>query len=390
MAIMQLPIYLDYMATTPVDPQVVEKMMECLPQTGVFGNPSSAGHRYGWDASQRVEQARAQVAELISADPREIIWTSGATEANNLALKGASAFYNRKGKHLITLTTEHKAVLDVCDYLSRHGYEMTYLNPEPNGLLDMAKLAAAIRADTLLVSIMHVNNEIGVIQDIPAIAKLCRERGVLLHVDAAQSAGKIAINLAEWPVDLMSFSAHKVYGPKGVGALYVRRAPRVRLEPQIHGGGHEYGLRSGTLPTHQLVGMGEAFRLARVNMTAEIERIKMLRDRLWQGIADLPGLKLNGDYSLRVAGNLNLSFDGIDGEALLVALRDLAISSGSACDSATVQPSHVLLAIGLGRREANSSLRFSLGRFTTAEEIEYAIAQIRQQFMRLYQLRLTD
>lgn len=385
---MQLPIYLDYMATTPVDPRVVEKMNECLQLSGVFGNPSSAGHRYGWEASERVEQARKQVADLVEADPREIIWTSGATESNNLAIKGAVEFYQRKGKHLITLNTEHKSVLDVFHYLARRGFEVTYLNPESNGLLKLDTLAAAIRSDTILVSIMQVNNEIGVIQDIPAIGALCRSQGVLLHVDAAQSAGKLPINLSEWPVDLMSFSAHKVYGPKGVGALYLRRKPRLHLEPLIHGGGQEQALRSGTLATHQIVGMGEAFHLAKQNMSTEILRIQALRNRLWEGVKDLKGVQLNGDWEHRVAGNLNLCFNGIDGEALLVALRDLALSSGSACDSATIQASHVLVALGLTPAQANSSLRFSLGRFTTAEEIDYAIDLIREQLIRFQKLAI--
>ncbi len=380
---MQLPLYLDYMATTPVDPAVALKMNECLLLSGAFGNASSRGHRYGWEAGERIRIAREQVAHLVQADPKEMIWTSGATEANNLAIKGAAAFYQRKGRHLITLKTEHKSVLEVFGELEHRAYEVSYLTPQPNGLLELEHLAQAMRRDTVLVSVMHVNNETGVIQDIEAIARLCKQQGVLLHVDAAQSVGKIVINLAEWPVDLMSFSAHKVYGPKGVGALYVRRKPRIRLEAQMHGGGQEGGLRSGTLATHQIVGMGEAFRLAEQNLSLESARIQGLRDHLWEGIKDLEGVELNGDFTHRVAGNLNVRFNGLDGESLLVCLRDLAVSSGSACDSATIQASHVLLAMGLTREEADSSLRFSLGRFTTQAEIDYAIAYIRQQVTQL-------
>ena len=384
---MQKPVYLDYMATTPVDPRVAAKMSECLLIDGTFGNPASANHPYGWEAFERVQAAREQVAHLVGADAREIIWTSGATESNNLAIQGAARFYQRKGKHLITLATEHKAVLDVFDYLARQGFSVTYLKPESNGLLDIDKLAEAIRPDTVLVSVMQVNNEIGVIQDVAAIGSLCRAKGVLFHVDAAQSAGKLPIKLSEWPIDLMSFSAHKVYGPKGIGALYLRRKPKLHLEPLFYGGGQEQGLRSGTLATHQIVGMGEAFHLAEEVLDSEPRRIFQLRQRLWEGIKELPGLSLNGDWEQRVAGNLNVCFKGMDAEALIVSLRELAISSGSACDSATIQPSHVLMALGLSRAEANSSLRFSLGRYTTEAEVDFAIAEVSKQVRRLQQLR---
>ena len=382
----KLPIYLDYSATTPVDERVAEKMNECLTIDGVFGNPASRSHAFGWAADERVENARRQVAELVNADPKEIVWTSGATESDNLAIKGAAHFYRKKGQHIITCKTEHKAVLDTCRHLEREGYEVTYLDPEENGLIDLAKLEAAIRDDTILVSIMHVNNEIGVIQDIEAIGELCRDRGIIYHVDAAQSAGKVPIDLQQLKVDLMSFSAHKIYGPKGVGALYVRRRPRVRIEAQMHGGGHERGMRSGTLATHQCVGMGEAFRIAGEEMASENERILTLRNRLWDGFKDMEEVYLNGDLEHRVAGNLNVSFNFVEGESLIMALKDLAVSSGSACTSASLEPSYVLRAIGRDDELAHSSIRFSIGRYTTAEEIEYTITKVRDAITKLREL----
>jgi cysteine desulfurase len=383
---MRLPIYLDYSATTPVDPRVAEKLIECLTLEGNFGNPASRSHAFGWRAEEAVERARAQVAQLVGADPKEIIWTSGATESDNLALKGAAHFYHKKGRHIVTCKTEHKAVLDSCRVLERQGFEVTYLDPEPNGLIDLGKLEAALRPDTLLVSIMHVNNEIGVIQDIAAIGRLTRGRGVLFHVDAAQSAGKVPIDLATLEVDLMSFSAHKVYGPKGIGALYVRRKPRVRLEAQMHGGGHERGLRSGTLATHQIVGMGEAFRLAREEMASEAERLRGLRERLWAGLKDMPEVYVNGDLERRVAGNLNISFAFVEGESLIMALKDIAVSSGSACTSASLEPSYVLRALGRSDELAHSSIRFTLGRWSTAEEVDYTIGLIRSKVEKLREL----
>ncbi len=383
---MKLPIYLDYSATTPVDPRVAEKMMGYLTPDGHFGNPASRSHAFGWAADEAVKEARKQVAELINADPREIIWTSGATESDNLALKGVAHFNRRKGKHIVTCKTEHKAVLDSCRQLEREGFEVTYLDPEPNGLIDLAKLEAALRDDTILVSIMHVNNEIGVIQDIAAIGEITRERGIVFHVDAAQSAGKVAIDTQALKVDLMSFSAHKIYGPKGIGALYVRRKPRVRLEAQMHGGGHERGLRSGTLATHQIVGMGEAFRIAREEMAQENERIRRLRDRLWQGMQDMEEIYLNGDMERRIAGNLNVSFNFIEGESLIMALKDIAVSSGSACTSASLEPSYVLRALGRSDELAHSSIRFTIGRFTTEEEIDYTVKLIREKVAKLREL----
>jgi len=380
---MKLPIYLDYSATTPVDPRVAEKMMQYLTIEGTFGNPASRSHKFGWEAEQAVEKAREQVANLINANPKEIIWTSGATESDNLAIKGVAHFYQNKGRHLVTCKTEHKAVLDTCRQLEREGFEVTYLEPEPNGLIDLKKLAATLRQDTLLVSLMHVNNEIGVISDIAAIGEITRSHGVLYHVDAAQSAGKIPIDLQQMQVDLMSFSAHKIYGPKGIGALYVRRKPRVHLEPQMHGGGHERGMRSGTLPTHQIVGMGEAFRLAQTEMATENQRLKQLRDYLWQHLKDLEEVYVNGDLEHRIAGNLNLSFNYIEGESLMMALKDLAISSGSACTSASLEPSYVLKAIGRNNELAHSSIRFTLGRFTTQAEIDYIIPLIREKIQKL-------
>ena len=383
---MKTPIYLDYSATTPVDPRVADEMCKYLKPDGIFGNPASRSHAFGWAAEEAAERARQEVADLINADPKEIVWTSGATESDNLAIKGAAHFYNKRGKHLITLKTEHKAVLDTCRQLEREGYEVTYLDPEPNGLLDLDKFREAIREDTILASIMHVNNEIGVIQDIKAIGEICRENKVIFHVDAAQSPGKVPIDLQEMPVDLMSFSAHKIYGPKGVGALYVRRKPRVRIEAQMHGGGHERGMRSGTLPTHQIVGMGMAFRLAKEEMAKDNERLIELRNRLWDGLKDMEEVYLNGDLDQRIAGNLNISFNYVEGESLMMALKDMAVSSGSACTSASLEPSYVLRALGRDDELAHSSIRFSIGRFTTPEEIDYVIRQTREQVERLREL----
>jgi len=383
---MKLPIYLDYSATTPVDPRVAEKMCACLTPEGTFGNPASRSHPYGWDAEKLVDQARADVAALVGADPKEIIWTSGATESDNLAIKGAAHFYKKRGNHIITLKTEHKAVLDTCRQLEREGFAVTYLDVQANGLVDLALFEAAIRPETVLASVMHVNNEIGVIQDIAAIGALCRERNVIFHVDAAQSPGKVPINLAELPVDLMSFSAHKIYGPKGIGALYVQRKPRIRLEAQMHGGGHERGLRSGTLATHQIVGMGEAFRIAREEMATENERILVLRNRLYDGLRDMEEVYVNGDLEHRIAGNLNISFNFVEGESLMMALKDMAVSSGSACTSASLEPSYVLRALGREDELAHSSLRFTLGRFTTEAEIDYVLSKVRQQVERLREL----
>ncbi|MGL5627683.1 MAG: IscS subfamily cysteine desulfurase [Plesiomonas shigelloides] len=383
---MKLPIYLDYSATCPMDPRVAEKMMQFMTMDGTFGNPASRSHRFGWQAEEAVDIARNQIAELVNADPREIVFTSGATEADNLAIKGVANFYGKKGKHIITCTTEHKAVLDTCRQMEREGFEVTYLDPESNGLVDLAKLEAAMRPDTILVSIMHVNNEIGVIQDIATIGEMCRSRGILFHVDATQSVGKLPIDLAELKVDLMSFSAHKVYGPKGIGALYVRRKPRVRLEAQIHGGGHERGMRSGTLPVHQIVGMGEAYRIAKEEMAEEMARIRTLRDRLWNGLKDMEAVYVNGDLEQRMAGNLNVSFAFVEGESLIMALKDLAVSSGSACTSASLEPSYVLRALGLNDELAHSSIRFSIGRYTTEEEVDYAIELCRSAVTRLREL----
>ena len=386
MSDLKVPLYLDYSATTPVDERVAAKMMECLTKDGNFGNPASRSHPFGWQSEAAVEEARQHVADLIGSDPREVIWTSGATESNNLAIKGAAHFYAKKGKHIITVKTEHKAVLDACRQLEREGFEVTYLEPQDNGLLDLGKFKAALREDTVVASVMHVNNEIGVIQDLQAIGDLCRANKTIFHVDAAQSAGKVEINLAELPVDLMSFSAHKIYGPKGMGALYVQRKPRIRLEAQIHGGGHERGLRSGTLPTHQIVGMGEAFRIAKEEMAAENIRIKALRDRLWEGVKDMEEVYLNGDLDQRVAGNLNVSFNFVEGESLIMALKDLAVSSGSACTSASLEPSYVLRAIGRDDELAHSSIRFSMGRYTTEEEIDYTIKLMKKAVTKLRDL----
>ena len=386
MSDLKLPIYLDYSATTPVDPRVAAAMMECLTNEGNFGNPASRSHAFGWQAEEAVEKARQQVADLVNADPKEIIWTSGATESDNLAIKGAAHFYSKNGKHIITLKTEHKAVLDTCRQLEREGFEVTYLEPEDSGLIDLDKLKAAIRDDTILITIMHVNNEIGVIQDIKAIGEIAREHKVIFHVDAAQSPGKVDIDLQDLKVDLMSFSAHKIYGPKGIGALYVRRKPRVRIEAQMHGGGHERGMRSGTLPTHQIVGMGESFRIAKEEMAAENERTRMLRDRLLDGLKDIEEVYINGDLEHRVPHNLNMSFNFVEGESLIMALKDLAISSGSACTSASLEPSYVLRALGRDDELAHSSLRFSIGRFTTVEDVDHAIETIRAAVNKLRDL----
>jgi cysteine desulfurase len=381
---MKLPVYLDYSATTPVDPRVAEKMIPFLTEN--FGNPASRSHAFGWTAEQAVENAREEVAKLVKADPREIVWTSGATESDNLAIKGAAEFYQTKGRHLITVKTEHKAVLDTMRELESAGFEVTYLEPMANGLVDLDAFKAAIRPDTVLASVMHVNNEIGVIQDIAAIGRICREHGVIFHVDAAQSTGKVEIDLEKLPVDLMSFSAHKTYGPKGIGALYVRRKPRIRLKAQMHGGGHERGLRSGTLAAHQIVGMGEAFRIAREEMAAENERIRGLRDRLLAGLKDMEEVFVNGDLLQRVPHNLNISFNYVEGESLMMAIKELAVSSGSACTSASLEPSYVLRALGRSDELAHSSIRFTLGRYTTAEDVDFAISLIQDKVARLREL----
>jgi len=378
------PIYLDYGATTPVDPRVVDAMIPWLREH--FGNPASRSHAWGWEAEAAVEKAREQVADLIGADPREIVWTSGATESNNLAIKGAAQFYKGKGKHLITVKTEHKAVLDVMRELERQGFEVTYLDVQENGLLDFEVLKAAIRPDTILISVMFVNNEIGVIQDIPAIGALCREKGIIFHVDAAQATGKIEIDLNTLPVDLMSLASHKTYGPKGIGALYVRRKPRVRLEAQMHGGGHERGMRSGTLPTHQCVGMGEAFRLAKEEMAQDLAKAQALHQRLLDGLKDIEQVFINGDTARRVPHNLNMSFNFVEGESLIMGIKGLAVSSGSACTSASLEPSYVLRALGRSDELAHSSLRMTIGRFSTEEEIDYAIGTIRENVAKLREL----
>jgi len=380
---MKLPIYMDYSATTPVDPRVAEKMCSFLTPDGIFGNPASRSHQFGWDADDAVEEARRQVASLINANPKEIVWTSGATESDNLAIKGVAHFYSKRGKHLVTCKTEHKAVLDTCRQLEREGFEVTYLDPEPNGLVNLQKLEAALRDDTILVSLMHVNNEIGVIQDVAAIGELTRSRKILFHVDAAQSAGKIPLDMETMKIDLLSVCAHKIYGPKGIGALYVRRKPRVRLEAQIHGGGHERGMRSGTLATHQIVGMGEAFRIAKEEMAQENARLTTLRSRLWDGLKDMEEVYLNGDLEHRVAGNLNVSFAYVEGESLIMALKDIAVSSGSACTSSSLEPSYVLRALGREDELAHSSIRFTIGRFTTVEEVDYVVDLVRDQVTRL-------
>ena len=378
------PIYMDYSATNPCDERVVDAMVPWLRTH--FGNPASRSHAWGWEAEEAVEKAREQVASLIGADPREIVWTSGATESNNLAIKGAANFYSEKGKHLITLTTEHKAVIDPMRELERQGFSATYLDPEPNGLLDIAKLKAAIRPDTVLVSVMMVNNEIGVIQDIVAIGNLCRENGIIFHVDAAQATGKVAIDLEQLPVDLMSFCAHNTYGPKGIGALYVRRKPRIRIEAQMHGGGHERGMRSGTLATHQIVGMGEAFRLAREEMVEENTRIRRLRDKLLHGLQSMEEVYVNGDLEHRVPHNLNISFNYVEGESLIMAVKGIAVSSGSACTSASLEPSYVLRALGRSDELAHSSIRFSIGRFTTEADVDYTINLMKSKIDKLREL----
>ncbi|MCB5322354.1 IscS subfamily cysteine desulfurase [Yersinia intermedia] len=383
---MKTPIYLDYAATTPVDPRVAEKMMQYLTLDGIFGNPASRSHKFGWQAEEAVDIARNDIAALVGADPREIVFTSGATESDNLAIKGAANFYQKKGKHIITCKTEHKAVLDTCRQLEREGFDVTYLAPQSNGIIDLKQLEAAMREDTILVSIMHVNNEIGVVQDIAEIGEMCRSRGIIFHVDATQSVGKLPIDLSKLKVDLMSFSAHKVYGPMGIGALFVRRKPRIRIEAQQHGGGHERGMRSGTLPVHQIAGMGEAYRIAKEEMESEAARLRALRLRLWNGLKDIEEVYLNGDLENGAPGILNISFNYVEGESLIMALKDLAVSSGSACTSASLEPSYVLRALGMNDELAHSSIRFSLGRFTTQEEIDYAIVLVRKSIGRLRDL----
>jgi len=381
---MKTPIYLDYSATTPVDPRIAQKMIPYL--TEHFGNPASRSHAFGWTAEKAVEEAREQVAALVNCDSREIVWTSGATESINLALKGAAHFYKDKGRHLVTVRTEHKATLDTMRELEREGYAVTYLDVLPDGLLDLDAFEAALKPDTIVASVMAVNNEIGVVQDIARIGAVCRARGIIFHVDAAQATGKIPVDLAALKVDLMSFSAHKTYGPKGVGALYVRRKPRVRIEAQMHGGGHERGMRSGTLPTHQIVGMGEAFRIAKLEMATENERIRMLRDRLWAGLSDIEEVYLNGDLERRVPHNLNVSFNFVEGESLIMAIKEIAVSSGSACTSASLEPSYVLRALGRSDELAHSSIRFTVGRFTTGEEIDYAVDLLKRKVGKLREL----
>ena len=381
---MKTPIYLDYSATTPVDPRVAAKMIPYL--TEHFGNPASRSHAFGWETEKAVEEAREEVARLVHCDAKEIVWTSGATESINLALKGAANFYKDKGKHLVTLKTEHKATLDTMRELERAGFEVTYLDVGADGLLDLEKFKAALRPDTIVASVVYVNNEIGVIQDVPAIGEICRARGVILHVDAAQATGKLGIDLSTLKVDLMSFSAHKTYGPKGVGALFVRRKPRVRIEAQMHGGGHERGMRSGTLPTHQIVGLGEAFRLARLEMASDNDRIRMLRDRLWQGLSAIEEVYVNGDLERRVPHNLNVSFNFVEGESLIMAIKDVAVSSGSACTSASLEPSYVLRALGRSDELAHSSIRFTVGRFTTEAEIDYTVELVKRKIAKLREL----
>ncbi|HKE39379.1 MAG TPA: IscS subfamily cysteine desulfurase [Casimicrobiaceae bacterium] len=381
---MNKPIYLDYSATTPVDPRVAAKMIPYL--TEQFGNPASRSHAFGWEAEKAVEEARAEVAKLVNCDPRELVWTSGATESINLALKGAAHFYKDKGKHLITVKTEHKATLDTMRELERDGFEVTYLDVKPDGLLDLDAFKAALRPETILVSVMYVNNEIGVIQDVGAIGEICRSRGIIFHVDSAQATGKIPVDLGALKVDLMSFSAHKTYGPKGVGALFVRRKPRVRIEAQMHGGGHERGMRSGTLPTHQIVGIGEAFRLARLEMATDNERVRMLRDRLWKGISQIEEVHLNGDLQRRVPHNLNVSFNFVEGESLIMGIKEVAVSSGSACTSASLEPSYVLRALGRSDELAHSSIRFTVGRFSTEQEIDVTVDLIGRKIAKLREL----
>ena len=384
MSTLQLPIYMDYSATTPVDPRVVDKMIPYLRES--FGNPASRSHPFGWEAEKAVETAREQVAALVNADPREIVWTSGATESDNLAIKGAANFYSSKGKHIITVKTEHKAVLDTTRELERQGFEVTYLDVKDNGLIDIEVFKQAIRPDTILASVMMVNNEIGVVQDIEQLGEICREKGVIFHVDAAQATGKVGIDLQKLKVDLMSFSAHKTYGPKGIGALYVRRKPRIRIEAQMHGGGHERGMRSGTLATHQIVGMGEAFRIAKEEMATENERIRMLRDRLYRGLNTMEEVYVNGDMEARVPHNLNISFNFVEGESLIMAIKDVAVSSGSACTSASLEPSYVLRALGRNDELAHSSIRFTVGRFTTEQEVDYVVDLLKSKIGKLRDL----
>ena len=381
---MKLPIYLDYSATTPVDPRVVEKMIPWLSSN--FGNPASRSHAFGWEAEAAVEQAREHVAALVNCDARELVWTSGATESINLAVKGAAHFYKDKGKHLVTVKTEHKATLDTMRELEREGFDVTYLDVDDQGMVSLEAFTAALRPDTIVGSVMYVNNEIGVVQDIAGMGEICRARGIIFHVDAAQATGKIPVDLGKLKVDLMSFSAHKTYGPKGMGALFVRRKPRVRIEAQMHGGGHERGMRSGTLPTHQIVGMGEAFRLAKQDMAADNDRIRMLRDRLWKGLSEIDEVYLNGDMTQRVPHNLNVSFNFVEGESLIMAIKDIAVSSGSACTSASLEPSYVLRALGRSDELAHSSIRFTVGRFTTEEEIDFAIELIKRKIAKLREL----
>jgi len=383
---MKLPIYLDYAATTPVDPRVAEKMMQFLTPDGVFGNPASRSHRFGWQAEEAVDEARHHIADLINADPREIVFTSGATESDNLAIKGAAEFYQRKGKHIITVKTEHKAVLDTCRELERRGWDVTYLEVGEDGLLDLNKVRDAIREDTSVMSVMHINNEIGVIQDIKALSRICRENKIVFHVDAAQSVGKIPVDVQDLDVDMLSISGHKMYGPKGIGALYVRRKPRTRLVAQMHGGGHERGMRSGTLATHQIVGMGEAARIAKEELEAEMERLRGLRDRLWNGLKDIDEVYVNGNLEQGTPGLLNVSFNFVEGESLIMALKDMAVSSGSACTSASLEPSYVLRALGRNDELAHSSIRFSIGRFTTEEEIDYAVKLVNESIGRLREM----
>lgn len=381
---MKKPVYLDYSATTPVDPRVVDAMLPFLRED--FGNPASRSHAFGWKAEEAVEAARENVAALVNCDAKEIVWTSGATESINLAVKGAAHFYKEKGKHVITVKTEHKATLDTCRELEREGFEVTYLDVKDNGLIDWNVFVAAVRPDTILVSVMYVNNEIGVIQDIPRIGEFCREKGIIFHVDSAQATGKVEIDLQKLKVDLMSFSAHKTYGPKGIGALFVRRKPRIRIEAQIHGGGHERGMRSGTLPTHQIVGMGEAFRLAKLEMAKENERIRALRDRLWKGLSEMDAVFLNGDMESRVPHNLNVSFNYVEGESLLMGIKDVAVSSGSACTSASLEPSYVLRALGRSDELAHSSIRFSVGRFTTEEDVDFTVKLLKEKVAKLREM----
>ena len=381
-----IPIYLDYSATTPVDPRVAAKMSECLTKEGVFGNPASRSHSFGWESEKLIDEARGHVAKLIKANKKEIVWTSGATESDNLAIKGAAHFYKEKGNHLITLTTEHKAVLDTMRHLETEGFEVTYMNPKDNGLVDIDELKSLIKPTTTVISIMHVNNEIGVIQDLETIGKICRDNKIVFHVDAAQSPGKVDIDVDKYNIDLLSLSAHKVYGPKGIGALYVRRKPRIRLQPQMHGGGHERGFRSGTLPTHQVVGMGEAFKIAEEEMESDNKRISILRDKLWNGLNSIEEIYLNGDMKQRIPGNLNVSFNFVEGESLIMAIKDMAVSSGSACTSASLEPSYVLRALGRSDELAHSSIRISIGKYTTEEEIDYSVSLIKEAVAKLREL----